>query len=186
MDIDEVLLDAEERMDKSVRVFNEQLSKVRTGKASTGIVEDVMVNLYGTEMPLKQAANIMAPETRLIVIQPYDKNAIPAIEKGIMQANLGLNPVNDGTVVRIAIPQLTEERRKEMVKVVHNYAEESRTAVRQIRRDANDTLKKLQKDSEITEDEMHRTFDEVQKLTDDHVAQIDKRMEEKEAEILEI
>lgn len=186
MDLDEILLDSEERMDKSVRVFQDNLSKIRTGKASTGLVEDLEINLYGTEMQLKQTANLLTPEARLIVIQPYDKNAIPAIEKAILQSDLGLNPVNDGTVVRIAIPPLTEERRKEIVKHVHRLAEEARQSVRQIRRDANDNIKALQKDGEITEDDMHRNFDEIQKLTDEHIEKIDKVMEDKEQELLEI
>jgi ribosome recycling factor len=186
MDIEEVMLDAEERMDKSLRHYQEELSRIRTGKASTGMVEDVEINLYGTMMPLKQAANILAPEPRLIVIQPYDKSAIPAIEKAILQSDLGLNPVNDGTVVRIAVPQLTEERRKEIVKVVHNKAEEARTAVRQIRRDANDNIKKLKEEGEIPEDNMYRRLDEVQKMTDEHIEKIDAVMEEKEKEVLEI
>ncbi|MFH0883914.1 MAG: ribosome-recycling factor, partial [bacterium] len=126
MDLDEVLLDAEDRMDKSVQHLREQMAKIRTGKASTGLLEGIEINLYGTMMPLKQTANLLAPEARLIVIQPYDKNAIPAIEKAILQSDLDLNPVNDGTVVRISIPQLTEERRKEIVKVVHKHAEDAR------------------------------------------------------------
>lgn len=186
MDVEEILLDAEERMEKSVRVFQEHLSKIRTGKASVGLLDGIQINLYGTEMPLQQVANLLTPEARLIVIQPYDKNAIPAIEKAILQSDLGLNPINDGTVVRIAIPQLTEERRKEIVKIVHKYAEESRQSVRQVRRDANESLKKAQKDGEVPEDEMYRMLDEVQELTDKHVGKIDKIMEEKEEEVLEI
>lgn len=186
MDIDEIMLDSEDRMDKSVRHFHEELSKIRTGKASTGLLEDININLYGTEMPLKQTANLLAPEARLIVIQPYDKSAIPAIEKAILQSDLGLNPVNDGTAVRISIPPLTEERRKEIVKVVHHKAEEARQAVRQIRRDANDHIKQLKEDGEIPEDNMYRRLDEIQKLTDDHVTKIDEVMDEKEKEVLEI
>jgi ribosome recycling factor len=186
MDIQEIMLDSEDRMDKSLQVFREELSKIRTGKASTGLIEKIEINLYGTNMPLNQAANLLAPEARLLMIQPYDKNAIPAIEKAILQSDLGLNPVNDGTVVRIAIPPLTEERRKELVKVVHQKAEEARTAVRQIRRDANEHIKQLKEDGEIPEDNMYRRLDEVQKLTDGHVEKIDEAMEEKEAEVMEI
>jgi len=186
MDIDEILLDADDRMDKSVQFFREDLSKIRTGKASTGLLEGIEVNLYGTMMPLVQCSNLLAPEARLIVIQPYDKNAIPGIEKAILQSDLGLNPVNDGTVVRISIPQLTEERRKELVKVVHAKAEEARTAVRQVRRDANESVKKLKEDSEIPEDLMYKSLDDVQKMTDKHVEMIDKVMKEKEDEVLEI
>lgn len=186
MDMDEILLDAEDRMQTAVKVFRENLGKLRTGKASVGLLEGITINLYGTEMPLEQTANLLAPEARLIVIQPYDKNAIPGIEKAILQANLGLNPVNDGTVVRITIPQLTEERRKEMVKIVHRIAEEQRTAVRQVRRDANDHLKKLEKDSDISEDQMHGKLKEVQDVTDQYIKEIDEIMEEKEKEVLEI
>lgn len=186
MDADEVLLDAEDRMDKSVQVFKGQLSKIRTGKASIGLIEDVSISLYGTDMPLKQCANLLTPEPRLIVIQPYDKNAIPVIEKAILQSNLGMNPVNDGTVIRISVPQLTEERRKELVKVIHRYAEEARTAVRQVRRDANDSIKKLEKASDISEDDQYLYLDDIQKYTDDHVKEIDEHMEKKEAEVLEV
>ncbi|MBZ0266069.1 ribosome recycling factor [bacterium] len=186
MDVDEVMMDVEERMDKSVRALQDHLTHIRTGKASLGLFDGMVVNLYGTEIPLQQCANLMTPEPRLIVIQPYDKNAIPAISKSILSSDLGLNPVNDGTVLRIAIPPLTEERRKDLVRVVHNYAEEGRTSVRQVRRSGNDEIKKLEKDSEISEDEMHRVFDEIQKLTDDHVKRIDKIMEDKEKEIMEI
>lgn len=186
MDIDEILLDAEDRMEKSVKVFREALAKIRTGKASVGLLDGIVIPLYGSEMPLEQVANLLAPEARLLVIQPYDKNAIPAIEKAILQSNLGLNPVNDGTVVRINIPQLTEERRKEIVKIVHRITEEHRTAVRQVRRDANDHIKKLEKDHEISEDVMHDKLKEVQDLTDKYVALIDEAMADKETEVLEI
>lgn len=186
MDMDEILLDAEERMQTAVKVFRESLGKIRTGKASVGLLDGITINLYGTMMPLEQCANLLAPEARLIVIQPYDKNAIPAIEKAILQSNLGLNPVNDGTVVRIAIPELTEERRKEIVKIVHRIAEEQRTAVRQVRRDANDHLKKSEKEHEISEDQMHLKLKEVQDITDQYIKEIDEIMEEKEKEVLEI
>lgn len=186
MDLDEILLDTEDRMDKSIQHLREQMSKIRTGKASTGLLEGIEINLYGTMMPLRQTANLLAPEARLIVIQPYDKNAIPAIEKAILQSDLGLNPVNDGTVVRINIPQLTEERRKEIVKVVHKHAEDARTAVRQVRRDANDHIKKLKEDGDLPEDQMYKNLDDVQKMTDKHVALIDEVMADKEKEVLEI
>ncbi|HEB84393.1 MAG TPA: ribosome recycling factor [Bacteroidetes bacterium] len=186
MDRDDILLDADERMDKSVLVFRQHLGQVRTGKASAALLNGIKINLYGAEMELTQCANLLTPEPRLIVVQPYDKNAIPVIEKAILTSDLGLNPVNDGTVIRIAIPQLTEERRKELVKIVHRYAEDARTAVRQVRRDANENLKKLEKDGDLPEDEMYRALDEVQKLTDSHIKQIDEAMEEKEKEILEV
>ncbi len=186
MDIDDIMLDSEDRMEKSVQAFREQLIRVRSGKASVGLLDGIKVNLYGTEMGLKQCANLLTPEARLIVIQPYDKNAIPAIEKAILTANLGLNPVNDGMVVRVSIPVLTEERRRELVKLVHKYAEESRTAIRQIRRQANEQVKQNQKDGQIPEDEMYRVLEEIQEMTDDHVKKIDEIMEEKEREIMEI
>ena len=186
MDMDDILLDAEDRMQTAVKVFRENLGKIRTGKASVGLLDGITINLYGTEMPLEQCSNLLAPEARLIVIQPYDKNAIPAIEKAILQSNLGLNPINDGTVVRITIPVLTEERRKEIVKIVHRIAEEQRTAVRQVRRDANEHLKKLEKEHEISEDQMHLKLKEVQDLTDQYVKEVDEIMAEKEAEVLEI
>lgn len=186
MDMDDILLDAEERMQGAINVFRESLGKLRSGKASVGLLEGITINLYGADMPLDQCANILAPEARLLVIQPYDKNAIPGIEKAILQSNLGFNPVNDGTVVRISVPMLTEERRKDMVKIVHRIAEEQRTAVRQVRRDANDHLKKLEKDKEISEDLMHGKLKEVQDITDKFIKEIDEIMAEKEAEVLEI
>ncbi len=186
MDIDEVLLETEDRMDKSVQVLRENFAKVRTGKASIGLFDGIKVNLYGTEMALNQCSNLMAPEARLIIIQPYDKNSIPAIEKAILTSDLGLNPVNDGTVVRIAIPTLTEERRKDLVKIIHRYAEESKTAIRQIRRDANDQIKKGKDDGGIPEDQMYRTLDDIQKMTDEHVKTVDQVKDDKEAEIMEV
>lgn len=186
MDVDEILLDSEERMEKSVHALQDNFSKIRTGKASLGLFDSITVNLYGTKIPLQQCANLMTPEPRLIVIQPYDKSSIPTIEKAILTSNLGLNPVNDGTVIRIAIPQLTEERRRELVKIVHKYAEEGRTAIRQIRRGANEELKKLQKNSEISEDEYYTFLEDVQKMTDEQIKHIDEVLETKEKEILEI
>ncbi len=186
MDVDELMLETEDRMDKSVQHLMEQYSKVRTGKASTAMFDGLVVKLYGSEMPLKQVANILTPEARLVIIQPYDKNAIPNIEKTILTSDLGVNPVNDGTVIRINIPQLTEERRKDMSKMVNKMAEEARQSVRAVRRDANEQLKKAQKDGEIPEDNMYKLLDDIQKLTDDHVADIDKRLESKTEEIMEV
>lgn len=186
MDVDELMLDADDRMDKTIRVYLDQLLHVRTGKASTALLDGIKINLYETEMELTQCANLLTPEARLIIVQPYDKNAIPPIEKAIISANIGLNPVNDGTVIRISVPQLTEERRRELVKVVHNFAEDAKQSVRSIRRDANEQLKKLKESGDLPEDEMYRNLDEVQKMTDDHVKKIDKIMEDKEAEIMEV
>jgi len=186
MDIDDILLDAEDRMDKSISVLRENLSKVRTGKASIGMFDGIKINLYETEMPLNQCANIMTPEARLVIIQPYDKNAIPPIEKAILTANIGVNPINDGTVVRISIPTLTEETRKDLAKLINRYAEDARTSVRGVRRDANEQAKKGKEDGSIPEDQMFRTLDDIQELTDDHVKEIDKISIDKEAEIMEI
>ncbi len=186
MDVEEILLDADDRMGKSIKAYQDSLSKIRTGKASVGLLDGINISLYGTDMPLEQCANLLTPEARLIIVQPYDKNAIPTIEKAILTADLGLNPINDGTVIRIAFPPLTEERRKELVKVVSKTAEEYRQAVRQIRRDANDSIKKLQKNSDISEDIMHDNLAEIQTLTDDHIKNIDKILEDKEKEVLEI
>jgi ribosome recycling factor len=186
MEVEEILLDADERMDKSIKAYQDSLSKIRTGKASIGLLDGINITLYGTEMPLDQCSNLLSPEARLIIVQPYDKNAIPTIEKAILTANLGLNPVNDGTVIRIAFPPLTEDRRKELVKVVQQITEDSRQAIRQIRRDANEAIKKLQKNSEISEDIMHDNLGEVQTLTDDHIKTIENILEEKEKEVLEI
>ncbi|MBS1261188.1 MAG: Ribosome-recycling factor [Calditrichaeota bacterium] len=186
MDIDEILLDADDRMDKSVRHLQDSFARIRTGKASVGLLDGIKVNAYGTELPLQQVSNLLTPDVKTIVIQPYDKNTIPAIEKAIRISDLGLNPVNDGTVVRINIPALTEERRREIVRHVHKLTEEARQAVRQIRRDANDSVKKLEKEHQISEDQMYRTLDEIQEHTDEHIRRIEEVMEDKEKEVLEI
>lgn len=186
MSVEATLKDCKDRMGKSIRAFQDQLAKIRTGKASTGILDGISINLYGMEQPLNQVSNLMTPDARSIVIQPYDKNAIPGIEKAILQSNLGLNPINDGTVVRINIPPLTEERRKELVKVVKNYAEETRQAIRQIRRDANESMKKLQKASDISEDEMHGQLDDIQTLTDDNIKRVEEILDDKEKEVMDI
>lgn len=186
MDIREIHKDAEERMKKAVENTRSELSKIRTGKASPALVDSLRVQYYGSSVPLKQVASIGTPEPRLITIQPWDKSIIGEIEKAIMQSDLGLNPANDGTVIRLPIPQLTEERRKDLVRVCHKLAEEGRIAVRNIRRDANDSLKKLQKNNEISEDEMHVALDDVQKLTDTYIQQIDEHLKHKEEEIMEV
>ncbi len=184
--IDEVLLDAEERMGKAVDVLRDELIHIRTGKATTALLDGIKVEAYDQMMPLNQLATINIPDPRLITIQPWDKSQVGVIEKAILASDLGLNPANDGTLIRIAIPQLTEERRKELVKVVHKFGEDSKIAIRNIRRDANDKLKKLEKDKEIMEDEMYKSLDEVQKLTDSHTEQIDKVVEAKDQEILQV
>lgn len=169
-----------------VKAFSRQLATVRAGRANPAILDTVYVNYYGANTPLNQLATISAPEARLLVVTPFDKSSIGDVEKGILKADLGLTPNNDGNVIRINIPALTEERRKELVKVSRKYAEEARVQVRNIRREANDQLKKQEKDSEITEDELRANQDEVQKITDNSIGEIDSSLEAKEKEILEV
>ena len=184
--MDEVLLNSEERMTKTTASLKEGFASLRTGRASAALFDRIRVDAYGEKSPLNQVANISIPEARLIVIQPWDKTLITEIEKAIRSSELSLNPSNDGKVIRIAIPPLTEERRKELVKHAKNNAEESRVAVRNIRRDGNEALKKLLKDSKITEDDETKGADELQKLTDTYIGQINKVLEEKEKEIMEV
>jgi ribosome recycling factor len=173
-------------MDKAVEVLRDELKTLRTGRASLGILDPVRVDYYGTPTPLNQVANLSVPEPTLIVIQPWDPSLISAIEHAIQKANLGLNPMNDGKVVKLPVPSPTQERRKELVKIAHEYAERARTAVRNVRREANDELRQLEKDKGISEDDMHRGLDEVQKLTDQHIQQIGEVVGGKETEILEV
>jgi ribosome recycling factor len=184
--VDDELLDADDRMEKAVEALRRDLSTIRTGRASPALVEHLKVDYYGTETPLNQLATISAPEARLIVIQPWDRGSIGAVEKAIMTSDLGLNPNNDGTVIRLAIPQLTEERRKEIAKQVRKRTEEARVAVRNVRRDCHDHIRKLEHDHEISQDDLHRAETELQKLTDDHVKEIDKVGQEKEEEVLAV
>jgi len=184
--MDEVLLNSEERMTKTVASLKEGFASLRTGRASAALFDRIKVDAYGEKSPLNQVANISIPEARLIVIQPWDKTLITEIEKAIRSSELSLNPSNDGKVIRISIPPLTEERRKELVKHAKNNAEESRVAIRNIRRDGNEALKKLLKDSKITEDDETKGTDELQKLTDTYIGQINKILEEKEKEIMEV
>lgn len=184
--LNETLADAQRRMKGAVDAVARELRALRTGRASISLLDDIHVDYYGTPTPLNQLANLSAPEPQLLSIQPYDKSSIPAIEKAILQSDLGLNPTNDGVVVRIPIPDLTEERRKDLAKVVGKAAEDGKTAVRQVRRDANDTLKKLENDKEISQDEEHRGHDTVQELTDKFCAEIDEIAEHKRKELLTI
>jgi ribosome recycling factor len=174
------------KMTKTLNVLKDEFMSIRAGRANPHILDRVMVSYYGTETPLKSMANISAPEPRLIQIQPYDVSAIRDIEKGILIADLGVNPSNDGKVIRIAMPMLTEERRKDLVKLAKKNAEEAKVALRNERRDANDKLKKMNKSNELTEDDLKRAEKEVQDTTDDFIKQIDKLLEVKEAEIMEI
>ena len=173
-------------MDKAMEVLRDELRTLRTGRASLGILDAVRVDYYGNPTPLNQVANLSVPDPTLIVIQPWDPTVISAIEHSIQKANLGLNPMNDGKVIKLPVPSPTQERRKELVKVAHDYAERARTAVRNVRRDGNDALKKLEKDKKISEDDMHRGLEEVQKLTDDHIKHIGEILAAKEKEILEV
>ncbi|MDT8858996.1 ribosome recycling factor [Alkalihalobacillus sp. MEB130] len=182
----EVKKDAEQRMTKAIEALNRELAKLRAGRANPALLDRVTVEYYGADTPLNQLATISVPEARLLLIQPFDKSSIANIERAIQMADLGLTPSNDGTVIRIQIPPLTEERRKDLVKLVKKAAEEAKVAVRNVRRDANDDLKKRQKDGEMTEDELRRSTDDVQKLTDKSIAQVDEVAETKEKEIMEV
>ncbi len=182
----EHLDDARKRMDKSVKAFQSEIARVRTGRASVALLDGIKVDYYGSTMPLNQMATITVAEARLIVIQPWDPSAIGAIEKAIQRSDLGLTPVNDGKVVRISIPPLTEERRKELVKMVRKMAEEARVAIRNIRRDILDDLKKMKKEGELAEDDFYRAQDKLQKITDEHIEKIDKILETKEKEIMTV
>ena len=175
-----------QHMDKAVEVLREELRTLRTGRASLGILDPVRIDYYGTPTPLNQVAGLSVPDPAMIVIQPWDPTVIPAIEHAIQKANLGLNPMNDGKVIKLPVPSPTQERRKELVKIAHEYAERARTAVRNVRRDGNDELKHLEKEKTISEDEMHRGLDEVQKLTDDHIKNIGEVLAAKEKEIMEV
>ncbi len=181
-----VLKDMRDKMEQAVQAFSRSLATVRAGRANPSLLDSVYVDYYGASTPLNQLATVSAPEARLLVITPYDKTAVGEIEKAIQKADLGLSPSSDGNVIRINIPPLTEERRKDLVKVVGKYAEEARVQIRNIRRDANDRLKKLEKDSEITEDELRQSQDDVQKETDNFTGKIDQLAKTKENEIMEV
>lgn len=183
---EEIIELSRQEMDSSVAAFRHELTRVRTGRASTALLEGLYVNYYGAKTPLRQLAGLGAPEARLLVITPYDKAAIHEIEKAIQTSDLGLNPINDGKIIRIPIPELNEERRKELVKHVRKLAEEFRVSVRTHRRDANDMLKQMQKDKQITEDELRATEARVQQLTSESIEKIDKVLAAKEAEIMEV
>ena len=178
--------EAKEKMEKSVEAFSNELVNIRTGRANPSMLDRVMVEYYGSPTPLNQVAGISVVEGRQLVIKPYDKNSMKDIEHGIYQADLGLTPQNDGTVIRIVIPPLTEERRKELVKEVKKMAEDSKVSIRSIRREAMDEAKKLQKDNQMTEDELKGAEDKIQKLTDNKIAEIDKILAEKEKEIMSV
>ena len=174
------------RMDKAVEDFRKAMAATRTGRASVHMLDSVNVEYYDSHMPLNQIAQVHAPEPQLITVQPFDPTALPAIEKAIRAADIGLNPMNDGKIIRVPVPPLTEERRKDMVKHLHKVLEEHRTAVRNIRRDGNDAIKKAMKDKKITEDDEKRAMDEIQKLTDDEIRKMEDMSRGKEKEVMEI
>ncbi|RUO32037.1 ribosome recycling factor [Aliidiomarina sedimenti] len=184
--INDVIKDAKERMAKSVDALKSQMSKVRTGRAHPSILDGVRVPYYGAETPLNQLANITVEDSRTLAITVFDKSTTGAVEKAIMTSDLGLNPASAGTVIRVPLPPLTEERRKELVKVVRSEAEQGRVAVRNIRRDANGDLKELLKEKEITEDDEHKGQDDIQKITDEAIKKIDDALTAKEAELMEV
>ncbi len=184
--MNEVILETSDKMEKSVSAFKKELAKVRTGRASLSILDGISVDAYGSSMPLNQVGTITIPESRMLVIQPWDPQMLAAIEKAIMKSDLGLNPIGDGKVIRLNIPQLTEERRKELVKSARKIAEEFRVAIRNIRRDAIETLKKQKKDKVISEDELFKFQDEAQSETDLYIKQIDEVTVNKENEVMEV
>jgi len=185
-DIDDVLLDAEEKMDKAIAVAREDFGTIRTGRANISMFNKINVEYYGTYTPVNQMASFQIPEARLIVISPYDKGAFAAIEKALRDSDLGINPTSDGSVIRVALPQLTEDRRKEYIKVAKNKAEDARVSVRNVRRHAKDVLDKMIKDGDAGEDEVRRAEKSLDELTHKHVEHVDELLKHKEAELLEV
>lgn len=186
MSVVELLKETEDHMNKSIEATKREMSSVRTGKATPALLENVKVEYYGSAAPLNQVANVSAPEARLLVVTPFDKSALGEIEKAIQASELGLNPSNDGTIIRIPIPQLNEERRKELVKVVRHMVEQGRIAIRNVRHHANDKLKAMEKSNDLSEDEAKREHKTIQDLTDGHIKALDELLKHKEAEVLEV
>ncbi|MDP8293197.1 MAG: ribosome recycling factor [Candidatus Orphnella occulta] len=184
--IQDVMRNTEERMKKVVEATKREFASVRTGRASTSLVEGMHVDYYGTQTPLKQLANISAPDVKLIVIQPWDPSSLGEIEKAVQQSNIGAMPTNDGKVIRISIPPLSEERREELIKITKKMAEDGRVSIRTVRRDANEHAKKLEKDKLATEDELFKSHDDIQKTTDKYIKEIDSILETKDKELLEV
>ncbi|MCH8171097.1 MAG: ribosome recycling factor [Bacteroidetes bacterium] len=178
--------DAKSRMDKSIEALRNEVIKIRTGKATTTLLNGIKVDYYGNLTPLNQVGNISVLDAHNLSITPWDKSVVPAVDKAILEANLGLNPVSDGTNIRIPIPPLNEERRRELVKLVKKFGEDTKIAIRNIRRDANDHLKKLEKDKKISEDQLKDAEDDIQKLTDEHTKKVDEILKNKEEEIMEV
>ena len=186
MEIKEIINDARKRMDGALEDARKKLAAVRTGRASVNLLDNITIEYYGSQMPLNQVATIHAPEPTMLTVQPFDPTQMGGIEKALRASDLGLNPSNDGRLIRVPIPPLTEERRKQFVKVVHEVAEEHRTAIRNVRRDANDHLKKMLKDKAISEDNERDGLDQVQKLTDQHIAMLNEIAEQKEKDIMKV
>lgn len=184
--IDDIKDDADKRMARAVESLKHDLARLRTGRAHTSLLDQVTVEYYGTEVPLKQAANVSVEDARTLTVTPWEKSMVPAVEKAIMASNLGLSPVTSGQTIRVPLPSLTEERRKEMVRLVKNEAEQARVAIRNVRRDANSDLKELAKSKDITEDDERSGQEAIQKLTDRYVGKVDSVLEEKERELMEI
>ena len=184
--IDEVFSSAEHRMKRAVEFLQKDFAATRAGRASPGLLDKVQVDYYGTPTPISSLAGISTPEPRLLVVQPWDRTTISAIERAIQKSDLGLNPSSDGTVIRLVIPQLTEERRRDLVKQVHRRAEESRVTIRNIRREGHDEIRKAEKDKQISEDELKRATERLQKLTDGYIGQVDEMARRKEHEVLEV
>lgn len=184
--LEDILNDTEQRMKKTLSAFGTELGKIRTGRASSALVDHIMVDYYGAETPINQLATVSVPESRTIIIQPWDTSAISDVEKAIMKSELGINPSNDGKVIRLGIPALTEERRKELVKYVAKIAEDFRVSIRQIRHDVNHFVKELEKEEGIPEDRVKRNLDNIQKLTDKFIQNINEMLEKKEKEIMEV
>ncbi|MHB1167913.1 MAG: ribosome recycling factor [Longimicrobiales bacterium] len=178
--------EARAQMEKALEAMRREFSGVRTGKASPALLDVVRVDAYGSKMPLNQVASVSAPEPRMLIVQPWDKGLVPVVEKAIRNAELGLNPATDGGVIRVPIPALNEERRKEMVRMLHRIAEEGRVAVRHARQEANKSLKQQQSDSDLSEDEARRQMDDVQKITDEYIGKIDHLLKSKEEEVMEV
>ena len=181
-----VMDQAKDRMEKAIGAYTRELASIRAGRANASLLDRISVEYYGAPTPVNQMAGISVPEARLLVIQPYDKTTLGEIEKAIMKSDIGITPTNDGSVIRLAIPALTEERRKDLVKQVKKEAEDAKVAIRNVRRDANDDFKKLEKNGDITEDDLRRNGEEIQKMTDSHIEKIDSIAKEKENEIMEI
>ena len=182
----QVIAQAQEKMNKSITAFTRELASIRAGRANASLLDRITVDYYGAPTPVNQLAGISVPEARLLVIQPYDKSVLGEIEKAIMKSDIGITPTNDGNVIRLTVPALTEERRKDLVKVVKKEAEDAKVAIRNVRRDANDDLKKLEKNGEITEDALRGYSDDIQKITDEFIAKIDELAKDKEKEIMSV